>query len=103
MANSAYNPGLEPFIKAFPVDTHPMAMMTSLMAAMSSFYPEANPAYVGFSIYNTQEERNIHILRILGCVPALAAACHRHKHGLEIIAPNPNLSYIENFLVMKDG
>ena len=51
MASSAYHPGLEPFIKAFSKDTHPMAMMTTLMAAMSSFYPEANPAYHGPNVY----------------------------------------------------
>jgi len=54
MKNSAYHHGLEPFIKAFRHDAHPMAMMSTLMAAMSSFYPEANPAYVGAKIYNTR-------------------------------------------------
>ena len=43
MASSAYHPGLEPFIKAFSKDTHPMAMMTTLMAAMSSFTQKLTP------------------------------------------------------------
>lgn len=82
MSNSHYHPGLEPFIKAFPEHTHPMAMMTTLMAALSSFYPEANPAYVGPNIYKEKEERDKHIIRVLGSAPTIAAACYRHRLGL---------------------
>merc|ERR1719246_270377 len=103
MKNSAYHHGLEPFIKAFRHDAHPMAMMSTLMAAMSSFYPEANPAYVGAKIYNTRQERNKHIYRVLGCAPAIAAACYRHRIGKPIIPPKEDLSYIENFLYMMDA
>ena len=53
---------------------HPMAMLTTLMSVFSGFYPEANPAFVGPNVYKTQKERDTHILRILGCVPAVAAS-----------------------------
>jgi len=102
MKNSSYHAGLEPFIKAFRHDAHPMAMMSTLMAAMSSFYPEANPAYVGANIYKTRQERNKHIYRVLGCAPAIAAACYRHRIGKDINAPNENLGYVENFIYMMD-
>lgn len=91
-----------PFIKAFRQDTHPMAMISTLMAAMSSFYPEANPAFVGTNIYNTREERNLHIFRILGVGPAVAAAAYRHLHGLELIAPDCTKGWVEVFLDMCD-
>jgi len=103
MKNSAYHDGLEPFIKAFRHDAHPMAMMSTLMAAMSSFYPEANPAYVGANIYKHRTERNKHIYRVLGSAPAIAAACYRHRIGKPIIAPKEDLGYIENFLYMMDA
>jgi len=103
MKNSAYHHGLEPFIKAFRHDAHPMAMMSTLMAALSSFYPEANPAYVGATIYNSRQERNKHIYRVLGCAPAIAAACYRHRAGKPIMPPKEDLSYIENFLYMLDA
>lgn len=102
MTHSTYHDGLEKFIKAFRHDSHPMGMMSTLMAAMSSFYPEANPAYVGANIYKEKKERNKHIYRILGCAPAVAAACYRHKVGLPINQPNENLGYVENFLYMMD-
>lgn len=102
LANSAYHHGLEQFITSFRHDAHPMAMMSTLMAAMSSFYPEANPAYVGANIYKNRQERNKHIYRVLGCAPAIAAACYRHRIGKPIIPPKPELGYMENFLYMLD-
>ena len=80
MENANYHEGLEPFILAFRRDSHPMAMMSTLMAALSSFYPEANPAFVGQNIYKSREERDKHIFRVIGCAPAIAAACYRHKN-----------------------
>ena len=78
-------------------------MMSTLFAAMSSFYPEANPAYVGANIYKTRQERNKHIYRVLGCAPAIAAACYRHRIGKPINPPKEGLGYIENFLYMLDA
>ena len=54
--NFDYDARLEPFIKAFDdnmfspfkkTKPHPMAMMSTLISVFSSFYPEANPAFVG--------------------------------------------------------
>ena len=102
MMNSSYHDGLDKFIKAFRHDSHPMGMMTTLMAAMSSFYPEANPAYVGANIYKSKQERNKHIYRIIGSAPTLAAACYRHRIGLPLNQPKEDLGYVENFLYMMD-
>jgi citrate synthase len=103
MKNANYHHGLETFIKNFRHDSHPMGMMSTLIAALSSFYPEANPAYVGANIYKDKQERNKHIYRVLGCAPAIAAACYRHRVGKPIIPPNEDLSYVENFLYMMDA
>jgi citrate synthase len=54
MTHSSYHDGLDRFIKAFRHDSHPMGMMSTLIAAMSTFYPEANPAYVGANIYKSK-------------------------------------------------
>ena len=102
MKNSSYHHGLEQFITSFRHDAHPMGMMSTCIAALSSFYPEANPAYVGANIYKSQKERNKHIYRVLGCAPAIAAACYRHRTGKPINEPKEDLGYIENFLYMMD-
>ena len=103
MINCNYHDGLVKFIQAFRHDSHPMGMMTTLIAAMSSFYPESNPAYVGANIYKDPKERNKHIYRVLGFAPAIAAACYRHRIGKPIIPPNQSLGYVENFLYMMDA
>ena len=55
-----------------------MGALLSLVSCLSSLHPESNPAYSGGKIgYKTQEERDIHIHRVIGCVPAMAAACFR--------------------------
>ena len=102
MTHSSYHAGLERFIKAFRHDSHPMGMMSALIAAHSSFYPDANPAFVGPNIYKSKKERNKHIYRLLGSAPMIAAACYRHKTGQPINEPNENLGYVENFLYMMD-
>jgi citrate synthase len=102
MKHSTYHDGIAEFIKAFRHDSHPMGMMSTLIAAMSTFYPEANPAYVGTDVYKHTKDRNKHIYRILGCAPTIAAACYRYKMGLPINQPNENLGYVENFLYMMD-
>lgn len=79
-----------------------MGMMSTLIAALSAFYPEANPAYVGANIYKTKQERNKHMYRVLGCAPAIAAACYNHRRGMPIVAPREDLGYVENFLYMMD-
>jgi citrate synthase len=40
---------------------------------------------------------------MIGCAPAIAAACYRVHLGLAIIPPNPDLDYLENFLNMTLG
>ena len=81
-----------------------MSMLQTMIACLSSCHPEAIPAYGGgkFS-YDTQEQRDIHIHRVLGQVPALAAACLRIFMGQELIEPDINLGYIPNFLRMALG
>lgn len=103
MSNCNFHDGMLKFIQGFRHDSHPMGMLTTLIAAMSSFYPESNPAYVGANIYKSPQERNKHIYRVLGCAPAIAAACYRHRVGKPIIPPNQSLGYVENFLYMMDA
>ena len=81
-----------------------MGMLQTLIACLSSFYPEANPAFFGGQFgYKTQEERDVHIHRVLGCAPAIAAAVLRVHNKEEIIEPDPELGYVENFLQMIFG
>jgi citrate synthase len=81
------------FLEGFRYDAHPMSMLCSTVAAMSSFYPEAKNIF-------DPEQRNISIVRLLAKLPTLAAFCYRHVKGLPFIYPDNDLSYVENFLSM---
>lgn len=81
------------FLEGFRYDAHPMNMLCSSVAALSSFYPNAR------NIHDPQE-RYISVIRLLAKVPTLAAFAYRHVKGLPIIYPDNELNYTENFLSM---
>jgi citrate synthase len=81
------------FMDGFHHDAHPMSMLISTVAALSTFYPDAK---------NVQdpEERKLQILRLVGKMPTIAAFAYRHSLGLPYIYPDNDLSYTENFMNM---
>ena len=81
------------FLEGFRYDAHPMSMLCSSVAALSSFYPTAG------DIFNPHE-RYISIIRLLAKVPTLAAFSYRHVKGLPFVYPDNDLSYTENMLAM---
>ena len=95
-------------MKSFRYDAHPMGMLMSSVSALSTFYPEANPALAGADVFTTAEgaeaARNKQIYRILGKFPTLAACCYRQRIGRPYNHPAPasNMSYTEHFLYMLD-
>lgn len=81
------------FIGGFRYDAHPMGMLTSTVAALSTFYPEAAQVH-------DPAVRRRQIVRLLGQVPTLAAFAHRKRSGLPYVYPDLELSYVGNFLSM---
>ena len=81
------------FISGFRHDAHPMAMLTSALAALSSFYPQAKEI-------QDPEQRYISIIRLLAKTPTIAALIYRHMKGLPVVYPDNSLSYVENYLSM---
>ncbi len=81
------------FLEGFRYDAHPMSMLCSSVAALSSFYPNAH------NIFDPRE-RYISVIRLLAKLPTLAAFSYRHVKGLPTIYPDNQLNYGENFLSM---
>lgn len=81
------------FLESFRYDAHPMSMLCSATAAMSSFYPEARDI-------RDPHQRYISTIRLLAKLPTIAAFAYRHVKGLPFIYPDNDLSYTENFLSM---
>ncbi|NOJ77155.1 MULTISPECIES: citrate synthase [Myxococcus] len=81
------------FMDGFRYDAHPMSMVSSTVAALSSFYPDAKNIKDPLS-------RRIQITRLIAKMPTIAAFSYRHTMGLPYIYPDNDLSYVANFLAM---
>ncbi len=80
-------------METFRYDAHPMGMFISIVAALSTFYPEA-------SEIQDAENRLLQIKRLIAKVPTIAAFSYRHNLGLPYNYPDNDLSYTGNFLNM---
>jgi citrate synthase len=81
------------FIDGFHHDAHPMGILVSTVAALSTFYPGAK------SIFDTGR-RHKQVVRLIAKMPTLAAFAYRHAMGLPYAYPDNELSYAGNFLNM---
>lgn len=102
MTHTYIHENLVSMMKTFRYDAHPMGMLISSMAALGTFYPEANPALRGSDIFKNERIRNKQIYRIIGKLPTIAACAWRHRIGRPYNEPGANLSYTGNFLYMLD-
>ena len=84
---------IKTLMQAFRYDAHPMGMFISTVAALSTFYPEANKVA-------DAENRLAQIKRIIAKVPTIAAYTYRHNRGLRYVYPDNDLPYTGNFLNM---
>ncbi len=81
------------FYNGFPRDAHPMAILSSVVGALSTFYQDSMDP-------NDQEQVEISIYRLLAKLPTIAAYSYKKSMGQPFIYPNNDLAYCENFLHM---
>ena len=84
---------IKKFIDGFHYDAHPMGMLISTVAALSTFYPDAK------DIFNPDSRRK-QTYRLIGKMPTLAAFAYRHTLGMPFVYPDNDLTYCGNFLNM---
>ena len=78
---------------AFHYDAHPMGLLTSGVAGLSTFYPEAKDIF-------HPGNRRAQIVRLIAKMPTLAAAAYRFSRGLPFIFPDNSDDYPTRFLKM---
>ena len=81
------------FMDGFNYDAHPMGMLVSTVAALSTFYPDSKNIH-------DEQSRALQIRRLIGKMPTIAAFAYRHHLGLPYVYPDNDLSYTGNFLGM---
>ena len=81
------------FYDGFPRDAHPMAILSSVCGALSTFYQD--------SLSTTDPEQvNRSVLRLLAKLPTIAAYAYKKSIGQPFVYPRNDLTYCENFLRM---
>ena len=80
---------MKKFFEGYPPHAHPMAILASMCASLSTFYPAKTPYDV-----------NLDIVRLLAKLPTIAAFSYKKSVGQPFIYPRNDLDYCENFLHM---
>jgi citrate synthase len=81
------------FLEGFRYDAHPMGMLVSTVAALSTVYPEARNVL-------DPENRRLQSVRLISKIPTIAAYTYRHSLGLPYVYPDNDLGYTANFMNM---
>jgi len=78
----------------FPSATHPMAILSSLICALTGFYPQS------VSPDMSPEEMELNIIRLLAKMPTIAAWTYKNNMGHPLNYPRNDMDYCTNFLYM---
>lgn len=81
------------FYRGFPRDAHPMAMLSSVVSALSTFYQDSHNPF-------DENQRNLSTIRLLAKLPTIAAYAYKKSIGHPFVYPRNDLGYVENFLRM---
>ena len=87
---------LKKFFDGFPVDAHPMPVLSSAVSALSTFYQRALDPF---------DEPNVDLssVRLLAKVPTIAAYAYKNSIGQPFLYPDNSLGLVENFLRLTFG
>jgi citrate synthase len=91
--NSLVHEDMRSFYEKFPRSSHPMGILSSMVNALRSFYPELQSLEL-------EEEINITVTRLLSKLRTMAALSYKISRGHKVSYPRPDLTYCANFLNM---
>ncbi len=87
---------LRRFFDGFPRDAHPMAVLSSAVSALSTFYQDSLDPL-------DREQVEISTVRLLAKLPTIASYAHKKAMGQPLLYPDNSLGYVEDFLRMTFG
>ena len=93
MSHTMTHENVKKFMDGFHHDAHPMGVLISTVAALSTFYPDARNV-------TDADCRRRQVVRLIGKMPTLAAYAYRHRLGMPYVYPDPELSYTKNYMNM---
>jgi len=88
--HSMLHEDMKKFFEGYPPTAHPMAILSAMVASLSSYYPNSY-----------QEDRvDLNIQRLLAKASTIAAFSYKKSIGQPFMYPRNDLSYTENFMHM---
>jgi citrate synthase len=84
------------FFDGFPRDAHPMAVLSSAVSALSTFYQDSLDPL-------DHEQVEISTVRLLAKLPTIASYAHKNAIGQPLLYPDNSFGYVEDFLRMTFG
>src|SRR5260221_10875594 len=91
--HSMIHEDMKRFFDGYPMTAHPMAILSSMITSLSSFYPYALNA-------KSDEFRDITIVRLISKLATIAAFSYKKSIGHPFVYPRNDLDYCANFLHM---
>ena len=87
--HSLIHEDMKKFYEGFPAGAHPMAILSSMIASLSTYYPDS-----------TNNNDDLNIIRVLAKAKTIAAYAYKKSVGQPFIYPRNDLAYCANFLHM---
>jgi citrate synthase len=84
------------FFEAFPRQAHPMAVLSSGVSAISTFYQDSLDPFDSSHV-------EMSTVRLLAKLPTIASYAHKKSVGQPFLYPDNTLEYVPNFLRMTFG
>ncbi len=84
---------IKEFYDGFPKDAHPMAILSSVVSSLSTFYPDSQYIY-------DPDQVELSIIRLMAKLPTIAAYAYKKSIGQPFLYPDNSLDLTENFLTM---
>ena len=80
----------------FPTDAHPMAVLSSAVSALSTFYQDSLDPF-------DREHVEMSTVRLMAKLPTIASYAYKKSVGQPLLYPDNSMGYVENFLRMTFG
>jgi len=86
--HSLLHEDMKKFFEGYPPTAHPMAILSSMVASLSTYYPE------------DEADLHLNMVRLLAKAKTIAAFSYKKTIGQPFIYPKNDLDYCSNFLHM---
>jgi citrate synthase len=88
------NEDMRKIFDGFPVNAHPMGILSSLVCSLTAFYPDPT------DFKSSREKVDLSIIRLIAKMPTIAAWAYKNSLGHPVNYPKNKLDYCANFLYM---